>query len=144
LVDLLTVGALMYVVIGALAAVVLATAAPPLLEMYQKAGPEARSGLALAFATLVDAIYKGAWQTLEVIPLAVWFIGTGVLLGARRRLFGAIGVAAGAAGLTGSVLRIVQLDLRGPAAIGFVVLVGLLIGAYLVWLGLLLLRDAEL
>jgi hypothetical protein len=38
----------------------------------------------------------------------------------------------------------VRLDLRGPAAIGFVVLVGLLIGAYVVWLGLLLLRDAEL
>jgi hypothetical protein len=144
LVDLFTVGALMYVVIGALAAVVLATAAPPLLEAYQNAGPEARRGLALAFTTLVDAVYKGAWQTLEVIPLAVWFIGTGVLLSARQRVLGAIGVAAGLAGLAGSALRMVQVDLLGAAAVGFIVLVGVLFAVYVVWLALVLLRGTDL
>lgn len=144
LVDLFTVGALMYVVIGALAAVVLATAGPPLLEAYQNAAPEARRGVALAFTTLVDAIYKGAWQTLEVIPLAVWFMGTGILLSARRRVLGAIGVAAGVAGLTLSVLRMVQVDLPGPSAVGFAVLFALLLGIYVVWLGLLLVRGADL
>lgn len=33
---------------------------------------------------LTDAVYKGAWQTLEVLPLAVWAAGTGVLLWGRR------------------------------------------------------------
>lgn len=144
LVDLFTVGALMYVVIGSLAAVVLATAAPPLLEAHQEAGPEAGRGLALAFTTLVDSVYKGAWQTLQVIPLAVWLIGTGVFLGRRRRSLGAIGVAAGVAGLAWSTLRMVQVDLVGAAAVGFFMLLGVLFAVYVVWLALLLLRGADL
>jgi hypothetical protein len=124
--------------------VVLATAAPPLLESYQQADPEARGGLALAFTTLVDAVYKGAWQTLEVIPLATWFIGTGVLLGARRRLLGAVGITGGAAGLTGSALRMADVDLLGPAAVGSIALVGVLFAVYVVWLAVLLLRGSEL
>jgi Domain of unknown function (DUF4386) len=144
LVDLFTAGGLMYVLIGALAAVVLATAAPPLLESYQQADPEARSGLALAFTTLVDAVYKGAWQTLQVIPLATWFIGTGVLLGTRRRLLGAVGITGGALGLTGSALRMADLDLLGPAAVGSFVVVGVLFAMYVVWVAMLLLRGSEL
>jgi Helix-turn-helix domain len=65
-------------------------------------------GIALAFRVLTDAVYKGAWQTLEVLPLAVWASGTGVLLWGRRRL------------LSG------------------------LFAAYMVWLALLLLRQAPL
>ncbi|MGQ0848211.1 MAG: DUF4386 family protein [Actinomycetota bacterium] len=144
LVDLFTVGGLMYVVIGALGAVVLATAAPPLMEAYESAGPAARPGTALAFATLVDAIYKGAWQTLQVIPGGVWLIGTGVLLGGRRPVLGAIGVSAGLAGLAWSALRMLEVDLLGATAVGFFALVGVLFAAYIVWLALLLVRDSDL
>jgi hypothetical protein len=100
--------------------------------------------LALAFTTLVDAIYKGAWQTLEVTPLATWFIGTGVLLGACRRVLGAIGVTAGLAALTGSALRMAEVHFLGPAAVAFITLVGALFAIYVLWLALLLLRGAKL
>jgi uncharacterized protein GlcG (DUF336 family) len=42
--------------------------------------------------TVVDAVYKGVWQTLEVLPLAVWAAGTGVLLWCKRRVLGGIGI----------------------------------------------------
>jgi hypothetical protein len=41
---------------------------------------------------LTNAVYKGAWQTLEVLPLAVWAAGTGVLLWSKRRVLGGIGI----------------------------------------------------
>ncbi len=52
-------------------AVVLAEAGPLLLGAYDQADPAAPDGIALAFRVLTDAVYKGAWQTLEVLPLAL-------------------------------------------------------------------------
>ena len=72
IVDLFTVAGVLYAAIGATAAVVLAEAGPVLLRAYDQADPAARSGIALAFQVLTNAVYKGAWQTLEVLPLAVW------------------------------------------------------------------------
>jgi hypothetical protein len=89
-------------------------------------------------------VYKGAWQTLEVLPLAVWAAGTGVLLWGRRRLLGGIGITMGVLGLLSAVVRMTQVEVGTGAAVGVAALVGGLFAAYMVWLALLLLRQAPL
>lgn len=144
IVDLLTVGGVLYAAIGATAAVVLAEAGPLLLRAYDQADPAARDGIALAFRVLTDAVYKGAWQTLEVLPLAVLTGGTGVLLWGRRRLLGGIGITMGVLGLLSAVVRMTQVEVGTGAGVGVAALVGGLFAAYMVWLALLLLRQAPL
>jgi hypothetical protein len=144
IVDLLTVGGVLYAGIGATAAVVLAEAGPLLLGAYDQADPAARDGIALAFRVLTDTVYKGAWQTLEVLPLAVWTGGTGVLLWGRRRLLGSIGITLGVLGLLSAVVRMTQVEVGTGAGVGVAALVGGLFAAYMVWLALLLLRQAPL
>jgi hypothetical protein len=144
IVDLLTVGGVLYAAIGATAAVVLAEAGPLLLRAYDQADTTARDGIALAFRVLTDAVYKGAWQTLEVLPLAVWAAGTGVLLWGRRRLLGGIGITMGVLGLLSAVVRMTQVEVGTGAGVGVAALVGGLFAAYMIWLALLLLRQAPL
>jgi hypothetical protein len=134
----------LYAAIGATAAVVLAEAGPALLGAYDQADPAARDGIALAFRVLTDAVYTGAWQTLEVLPLAVWAAGTGVLLWDRRRVLGGIGIAMGILGLVSAVARMTQVEVGTGPAIGYAVLAAALFAAYMVWLALLLLRQAPL
>jgi hypothetical protein len=134
----------LYAAIGATAAVVLAEAGPVLLGAYDQADPAARDGIALAFRVLTDAVYTGAWQTLEVLPLAVWAAGTGVLLWDRRRVLGGIGIAMSILGLVSAVARMTQVEVGMGPAIGYAVLAAALFAAYMVWLALLLLGQASL
>jgi hypothetical protein len=60
-----------------------------LLRADDQADPTVRGGIALAFQVLTNAVDKGAWQTLEVLPLAVWAAGTGVLVWSKRRVLAA-------------------------------------------------------
>jgi hypothetical protein len=75
-IDLYTVAGLAVVVIGSIGAIVMATAAPPLIDQYQTASPAGRQDLEMVFGTLYRAVVQGLWQTLETIPAAVWLIGT--------------------------------------------------------------------
>lgn len=83
LIDLYAVAGLGLVVIGAIGAVVMATAAAPLIDQYGVASVSERQGIQLTFATLYRAVVEGMWQTLETIPAAVWLIGTAIAV--RRR-----------------------------------------------------------
>ena len=144
IVDLFTVAGVLYAAIGATAAVVLAEAGPVLLHAYDQADPTARGGIALAFHVLTNAVYKGAWQTLEVLPLAVWAAGTGMLLWSKRRVLGGIGIAMGILGLISAMVRMTQVGVGTGPAIGYAALAAALFAGYMVWLALLLLRRAPL
>jgi len=144
IVDLFTGAGVLYAGIGATAAVVLAEAGPVLLRAYDQADPAARDGVALAFQVLTNAVYKGAWQTLEVLPLAVWAAGTGVLLWDRRRVLGGVGITMGILGLVSAVVRMTQVGVGTGPAIGYAALAATLFAAYMVWLALLLLRQMPL
>jgi hypothetical protein len=114
IVDLYTVAGVLCAAIGATAAVVLAEAGPVLLHAYDQADPAARGGVALAFQVLTNAVYKGAWQTLEVLPLAAWAAGTGVLLW----MLGGIGITIGILGLVSAAVRMAQVGVgMGPAVV---------------------------
>jgi len=70
-------------------AVVMATAAPVLINHYPTASPAERQTLEFVFAALYRAVVEGMWQTLETIPAAVWLLGTAIAARAepRRSIF---------------------------------------------------------
>jgi hypothetical protein len=78
LIDLCAVAGLALVVIGSIGAVVMATAAPVLINHYPTASPAERQTLEFVFAALYRAVVEGMWQTLETIPAAVWLLGTAI------------------------------------------------------------------
>ena len=79
-IDLYAVAGLALVVIGSIGAVVMATAAPHLIDQYRTASPAMRQSLEPIFETLYRAVVEGMWQTLETIPAAVWLVGTAIAL----------------------------------------------------------------
>ncbi|MDQ6650798.1 MAG: hypothetical protein M3Z02_11895 [Actinomycetota bacterium] len=74
--DLFAFAGLALVVVGAIGAVSMATAAPPLMREFATADAAHRQLLLPVFATLYRAVVVGMWQTLETIPAAVWLLGT--------------------------------------------------------------------
>jgi hypothetical protein len=144
IVDLITVAGVLYAAIGATAAVVLAEAGPVLLRAYDQADPAARGDIALAFQVLTNAVYKGAWQTLEVLPLAAWAAGTGVLLWSKRRVLGGIGITMGILGLVSAAVRMAQVGVGMGPAVVYAGPAATMFAAYVVWLALLLLRQTQL
>lgn len=74
--DLLAAAGLALVVIGAIGAVAMATAAPSLMTNYATATPADRAAMLPAFATLYRVVVLGLWQTLETITATVWLLGT--------------------------------------------------------------------
>jgi hypothetical protein len=145
LADLVTVGGLMYSTIGALAAAVLAIAGSDLVEIYQTSSGATREAAAIGFRTVTNAVYFASWQTLEIIPLGAWAIGSGLVLWRVRPGLGAVGIVLGAVCLVSSAVT--MLDLTSSLGLWLVPLAGsfgLLFWAYALWLGALLIRRAEL
>ncbi len=142
--DLLTVGGLMYSTIGALAAVVLATAGSDLIEVYQTSSGPTQEAAAVGFRTVTTGVYFGSWQTLEIIPLGAWAIGSGLVLRRGRPSLGALGIALGLVCLVSSLVT--MLDLTSSLGLWLIPLAasfGLLFWAYVLWLSTLLLSGAE-
>jgi hypothetical protein len=143
--DLLTVGGLMYSTIGALAAAVLAIAGSDLVEVYQSSSGATQEAAAIGFRTVTNAVYFASWQTLEIIPLGAWAIGSGLVLRRSRPGLGAVGIGLGAVCLVGSLATMLDLTSSlGPWLVPLAGGFGLLFWAYALWLSALLLRRAEL
>ena len=79
-INLYAVAGIGLVVIGSIGAVVMATAAPYLIDQYHVASSGARQNIELVFTALYRAVVVGIWQTLETIPGAVWLIGTAIAI----------------------------------------------------------------
>ena len=74
-VDIFAAAGLALVVIGAIGAVSMATAAPPLINDYGSGTEAEKQALLPAFSTLYRTVVLGLWQTLETIPAAIWLLG---------------------------------------------------------------------
>jgi hypothetical protein len=144
IVDITTVAGVMYASIGALAAVVLATAGPLLMDAYQEAGTGDRAGLELAFRTLTAAVATGAWQTLEIIPLGVWAVGTGIVQRARSASLGNLGVTLGVVALAGSTFRMLYPHSASLLFLSLAGVFGALFWTYVLWMAYRLLTGADL
>lgn len=96
LIDLYTIAALAYMLIGAMGAVIFATAAPPLMRAYPSASLAQRESIVTTFTTVHTIVFFGLWMTLEAIPAAVWLLGIGTnLYRARRRALALVLLALG-------------------------------------------------
>lgn len=84
LIDLFAVAGLLGVVVGAVGAVTMAAAGPPLIDAYPTASSADRHTLELVFASLYRTVVLGLWQTLESAVATLWLVGTA--LSARRTL----------------------------------------------------------
>lgn len=143
--DLLTVGGLMYSTIGALAAAVLGMAGSELVDIYQTSSGARQEAAAVGFRTVTTAVYFAAWQTLEIIPLGAWAIGSGLILRRARPRLALLGIALGAVCWLSSVLTMLGVTLSlglwlVPVAASF----AFLFWAYTLWLSALLIRGSEL
>jgi hypothetical protein len=142
--DLLTVSGLLYAAIGAVAASVLAIAGSDLVGLYHSSTGATREAAAVGFRTVADVVYFAAWQTLEVIPLGAWAIGSGLLLRRARPVLGATGIALGAVCWLSSVLTMVGLNPSlGAWLLPVAAAFASLYWVYALWLAVLLIRQEE-
>lgn len=134
--DLATLGALAYVVVGSIGATAVAWAGPVLLLQYSSGTPDP-SVTAADFRLLIEVVFRGLWQTLDPLLLAVWLIGIGRPLQSYHARFGWLSIVLGVAAVVLAVVNVLGLALLRDAALGAVFALSF---AWGVWLAVLLYR----
>jgi hypothetical protein len=77
-IDFFTLAGILYMVMGALAAILFALAAAPLIREYA-INPSAKDAIATTFVALYRITTPGIWQTLNGILAGTWLLGIGRL-----------------------------------------------------------------
>lgn len=77
-IDFFTLAGILYLVMGALAAIIFALAAAPLIREYAT-NPSAKDAVATTFVALFRITTFGIWQTLNGILAGTWLLGVGRL-----------------------------------------------------------------
>jgi hypothetical protein len=115
----------------------LAAVLPPLTDQYAQALPAQREVLQVVYSGFMNAVYLGLWNPLEVLLLAIWFLGMGPLIARERPMLGIVAQVFGFSGLLDVIGRIVNVDVIFYAGVsGF-----LLFPFWLPWLGIALLKS---
>jgi len=89
-VTLYTLCGLAYILIGAMGAIVLSAVLPPLMNEYVQASTAQRDTLQVVFNSLLNAVFLGLWNPLEVFLLSIWLIGLGPLIQRERQGLGIV------------------------------------------------------
>ncbi len=106
---LYTFAGLAYVLIGATGAVILGAAAPPLMRAYPTATAAQQEAIRINFSTLHLIVLRGLWQTLELIPAAVWLLGVGrTFYRSSARTLGIVLLVIGALAAVGAAGRLLS------------------------------------
>lgn len=109
LVAVYTFAGLAYVLIGAAGAVILGAAGPPLMHAYPSALAAQQEAIRTNFSTLHLIVLRGLWQTLELIPAAVWLLGVGrSLYRSSVRTLGIVLLVIGALAAVGAAGRLLS------------------------------------
>jgi hypothetical protein len=127
-----------YILIGAIGASIFAAVHQPLAAAYVHASAEERAVLEIVRSTIVNLVYGGMWNILEVILAGIWFLGIGLLLRAERRIFSIVSVILGIAALLDSFGNIASVEVL--ASLGLYIYL-LLAPIWALWLGIDLLRT---
>lgn len=138
LVTLLTLGGVLYVVLGALGAAVNAVVWPEFIRDYATAGPQERAVLEPVFRAFAGTVAEGTWGILNRIVSATWWIGIGVLLRSERRGLGWFTIVLGAVtaiAAAGNAFSV--MPLLGLGTVGYLFLAPL----WALWLGIVLWRE---
>jgi hypothetical protein len=108
-IALYTFAGLAYVLIGAAGAVILGAAAPPLMRAYPSALAAEQEAIRTNFSTLHHIVLRGLWQTLELIPAAVWLLGVGrTLYRSSARTLGIVLLVIGSLAAVGAAGRLLS------------------------------------
>jgi hypothetical protein len=125
---------------GSMAAVLMATAAPRLIETFAAASGPAREAARLTFAVLSEGVHQGVWQTLDPIAIGVWLLITGVhLRSAGAGMLGTVPVILGIVAFPAAVATAL-----GASTVALVFLApGVLFPMWVLWIGVRLLRRPD-
>lgn len=141
LVTLLTVGGVVYVVVGALGVSINAAVFPELMTQYADAGPDQRAMLETVFTAFANATMVGTWGIFVRLIGGLYWVGIGTVLRHERRYAGFFSVLVGLFALLSAFGNVVQVDpLIGMGTLGY------LLGfpAWALWLGLILYRNPQI
>ncbi len=95
-INLYTAAGLAYILVGAIGAIIFATAGPLLMGAYTSGTAAQRASIVTTFSTFYQIVVIGLWQTLEGIPGAVWLLGVGTILYRdKRRVLSLVPLALG-------------------------------------------------
>jgi len=89
-VTLYTLCGLAYILIGSMGAIVLSAVLPQLMNEYVQASATQRDTLQVVFDSLLNAVFLGLWNPLEVFLLSIWLIGLGPLIQRERQGLGIV------------------------------------------------------
>jgi hypothetical protein len=78
---------LLYLLLGAIGAAILAAVWPALITQYAAAPPEQHDILLVAFTTATTIAEDGFQGVIQNVAGSIWFVGIGSLLWTQRRLF---------------------------------------------------------
>ena len=131
-----TICGLGYILIGAIGAATLAAVQPSLILAYGQASVEQRYVLETVFVTMWNLVFGGMWKLGGALA-GVWFLGIGLLMRDKRRIFSIVSMILGASPFLaslGMLLGIKALFLLGASIFGF------LAPVWALWIGIDLLR----
>jgi hypothetical protein len=139
-VDVACAGLLAYCLIGAIGAIGLAEAVPPLMRAYSASGAN-RFAVETVFNGYSNAVYRGMWNLLEEFVAGIGWIILASVLWARDRTFARATLVLGAAALLDSLASAVNLDAIASLALTIYLV---LAPTWACWLGIRFLRDPSL
>jgi F0F1-type ATP synthase membrane subunit c/vacuolar-type H+-ATPase subunit K len=94
-IDFFTLAGILFMVMGALAAVMLAYAAAPLIREYAT-NPSAKDAIKTSFVALYRITTFGMWQTLNPVLAGIWVFGVGRMAWKRHeRVLASVLIAIG-------------------------------------------------
>ncbi|RPJ24181.1 MAG: hypothetical protein EHM33_18680 [Chloroflexi bacterium] len=140
LIQLATYCALGYILVGAIAAVILASTAPPLIESYAQASDVDRVSIKIAYDS-VNNIVNGLWNTLGVFLGGVWWLTIGNAIRAQRPVLGILSIVLGIAAWLDAAGTILVIPAIFAIGLGGVLL---LIPIWTLSCGISLLRHPEI
>jgi len=140
LLDLYTVAALAFAVVGGSAALVLGAVGPALAAAAAAGGPGAVPAYSIVARALEDAIYVAIWQTFGAIALGIFYVGVGRLLRCEQRWLGTLTIFIGADAFVVAVARIAGLE---PVAIVTIAIWLPLMTLWSGWLAFSVLREGR-
>ena len=134
---LYTLSGLAYILVGAAGAATLAAVLPPLIEQAPQTSGVERMVLDTVMESVARGVVVGLWNTLEVIPASIWWLGVGWHLRPERPALGFITIILGGASLLNVVG--VWLGLSLLSVVGLNALL-MLVPVWALWLGIVILR----
>lgn len=136
--GLATIAALAYVIAGSIGAGALAMGGSLLLREHAAPGAD-QAAIGVAFATLIEVVWRGIWQLIDLVFVGTWMLGIARLIRRFQPRFAMLTLVVGLLALTIAAFSVLGLALGRDVALG---LLFAALAAWSIWLGMLLWRRS--